>query len=131
MHSTQNTPQYTSSTNKLASVATPINGVVAMGVAGALVTGSVAAASEIRKVREDKADNVQALVKVGKEALGGGLAWAAGAAVAKTVFRSNILGILTMVAVSAGVKYAYDGLTSPKAAAGESVEPAKGKKVSS
>lgn len=100
-------------------------GIVAMGVAGALVTGSVAAATELRK-KENAECRGQTAMKVGKEALGGGIAWATGAAVAKTLFRSNILGIIAMVAVSAGVKYAYDGLTAPKEAEAEKeAAPAK------
>lgn len=97
-------------------------GIVAMGVAGALVTGSVAAATELRK-KENAQCRGQTVMRVGKEALGGGIAWATGAAVAKTLFRSNILGIVAMVAVSAGVKYAYDGLTAPKEAEAEKKTP--------
>lgn len=100
--------------NTIASNVPTAGGIVSMGVAGALVTGSVAAATELRKAG-DAESRTQAAMTVGKEALGGGIAWAAGAAVAKTLFRSNLLGILAMVAVSAGVKYAYDGLTAPKA----------------
>lgn len=102
-----------------------VGGIVAMGVAGALVTGSVAAATELRK-KENAECRAHTAMKVGKEALGGGIAWAAGAAVAKTLFRSNVLGIVAMVAVSAGVKYAYDGLTAPKEAVAEKeAAPAK------
>lgn len=100
-------------------------GIVAMGVAGALMTGSMAAATELRK-NESAECRAQTIMKVGKEALGGGIALAAGAAVAKTLFRSNLLGIVAMVAVSAGVKYAYDGLTAPKEAGAEKeAAPAK------
>lgn len=99
-----------------------VGGIVAMGVAGALVTGSVAAATELRK-KESAECRSQTAMKVGKEALGGGIAWAAGAAVAKTLFRSNLLGIVAMVAVSAGVKYAYDGLTAPKEGVAEKEAP--------
>lgn len=92
-----------------------LNGVVAMGVAGALITGAVAAATAIRDAKTHPEKTGQVVSKVGKEALGGGLAWAAGAAVARTFFRSNVIGILAMVAVSTGVKYAYDGILTPKA----------------
>lgn len=128
MSSTQSTSKNLATT-KVTTAPAPINGIAAMGVAGALVTGSVAAAREFRNTQTDDETKTNALAKVGKEALGGGIAWAAGAAVAKTLFRSNILGIVAMVAVSAGVKYAYDGLLAPKEAKAVEGEPAKAHKT--
>ena len=95
----------------------PVGGVVAMGVAGALITGAVSAAQEIRKVKEGEEDRAQAVSRVAKESLGGGLALATGAVVAKTLFRSTGLGLIAMLAVGAGVKYAYDGFMKPNAEA--------------
>lgn len=88
-------------------VAAP-GGVVAAGVAGALVVASMGAAKAIRKVRAGKKTHTEAANKIAREALGTGIAMAAGAAVAKTLFRSNALGLAAMVAVSIGAKYAYD-----------------------
>lgn len=94
--------------------ASPLNGALAMGIAGALITGSVAAASEFRKVKEAQTSQADALAAVGKEALGGGVAWAAGAVVGNTLFRSNVLSIITTTAVAAGVKYAIDGFAASR-----------------
>ena len=92
----------------------PLNGALAMGLAGALISGSVAAAGEFRKVKENHEARKDAVTVVGREALGGGIAWAAGSVVAKTLFRSNVLSIVAATAVAAGVKYAYDGFVSPQ-----------------
>ena len=104
---------------------TPVScSLVSLGVAGALVNGSVAAADEIRKAREGKEDRAQAVTNVAKEAVGGGLAVAAGAAVARALFRPSLVGAVAMVAVSVGVKYAYNNLMA-KAAAAPVKAPAK------
>ncbi len=111
--------------------ASSINGVMASGVAGALITGAMAAASELRETAGNKEKRREAIGAVAKEGFGGGLAVAAGVAVGKTLFRSNILGLLAMFAVSAGVKYAYDGLTSAGKTEAEPVPavPDKGAKA--
>ena len=89
-----------------------LGGVAAAGVVGAAVTGAVAAARDLRKVKEGEMDKETAIKTVAKEALGGGLAVAAGAAVAKTLFRTSPLGFVAMLAVGVGAKYAYDTYVS-------------------
>lgn len=89
-----------------------IGGLLSAGITGALITGATATASNFRKVQAGSQTRLEALGNVAKEAVGGGLAVAAGTAVARTLFRANPLGLLTMFVVSAGVKYLYDGLTS-------------------
>ncbi len=91
-------------------------GVAVLGVTGALLAGSMAAAQAIRKVKNKELDNAQALSQVAKESLGAGIATAAGAAVGKTLFQSGPLSLAAMIAVSIGVKYAYDELLMPKTA---------------
>ena len=91
-----------------------LGGVVAAGIAGAAVTGTVAAARDLRKVKDGEKDKDEVIKTVAKEALGGGLAVAAGAAVAKAVFRTSPLGFVAMLAVGVGAKYAYDTFVSKK-----------------
>jgi hypothetical protein len=93
-----------------------VDGYVAFGVARALLTATSSVAREIRNVKEHGKDPTQAVVSVAKETIGTSLANVAGAVVGKTLFRSSALGFATMLAVSVGVKYAYDGLTTPKVA---------------
>ena len=89
-----------------------MGGVAAAGIVGAAITGTVAAARDIRKVKNGEKDKEEVIKAVAKEALGGGLAVAAGAAVAKTIFRTNPLGFVAMLAVGVGAKYAYDTYVS-------------------
>ena len=91
-----------------------MGGIVAVGVAGALLTATFSAAKEIRKVRQEGKDSTEAVVSVAKESLGAGLATAAGAMVGRTFFRSSALGVAAMLAARVGVMYAYEGLTAPK-----------------
>lgn len=104
--------------------AAPATGIVAAGLTGAIITGATTAAREIRKVKSGELDRAEAMSTVTKEAIGGGLAVATGAAVGKLLFRSSLLGAITMVAVSVGVTYALDGMKNKK----ETV-PAKVKKA--
>lgn len=95
----------------------PTLGIVSAGVTGAVITGAGSAACEIRKVKNGEIEKSEAVSTVAKNALGGGLAVATGAAVGKLLFRSNILGAAAMVATSVGVLYALNGLKDKKQAA--------------
>lgn len=109
--------------------AIPTGGIVAMGLAGAVITAVAATARGLRELKDGDATRSEVIGEVAKEALGGGLATAAGAAVAGTVFRSNALSLVAMAAVGIGVKYVYDGMVGSacKAVTAESV-PAKASK---
>ena len=101
--------QYTNQAyQSLASSSSSLGGLAATGLAGAVVSGTVAAAKGMREVREGK-DRSEIVRTVARESLGGGLALAAGAFVARSLFRSTPLGFVAMLAVSIGAKYAYDG----------------------
>ncbi len=89
----------------------PAGAVAAMGLAGALIAGSAAAARDMRLVKANEMSGPEAAGDVVKEALGGALATAAGAAAAGTFFRSGPLALAAMAVVGAGVKYLYDGMT--------------------
>ena len=101
-----------------------VEGTIAAGVAGALITGSMTAAREAREKGADKEKRAEFASNVVKESVTGGLAVAVGVAVAKTLFRSNILGIIAMAAVSAGAKYAIDEFAAKK---GPGIRKAAGK----
>ena len=88
----------------------PVSGILAAGMVGAAITATLVAARELREVKQENKDNVEALGNIAKESLGGGIAVAAGAAVAKTFFRSSTLGFAAMLAVGIGTKYAYDAV---------------------
>ncbi|MFZ5812516.1 MAG: hypothetical protein ACOY4F_10775 [Thermodesulfobacteriota bacterium] len=88
----------------------PVGAVTAMGLAGAVIGGTVAAAKDLRQVKEGDMTREAAAGHVLKEAVGTGLATAVGA-VAGTLFRSSFLGLVTMAAVGIGTKYLYDGVT--------------------
>ncbi|NMC49145.1 MAG: magnetosome protein MamC [Desulfovibrio sp.] len=88
----------------------PVGAVTAMGLAGAVIGGTVAAAKDLRQVKEGDMTREAAAGHVLKEAVGTGLATAVGA-VAGTLFRSSVLGLVTMAAVGIGTKYLYDGVT--------------------
>lgn len=88
----------------------PVAGILAAGLTGAVIMGAGSAACEIRKVKDGKVDKTDAAATVAKKSLGGGLAVAAGAAVGKLLFRSNILGATAMIATTVGVLYALNGL---------------------
>ena len=103
-------PQYTNQAYQgMVSNSASLGAVAATGLAGALVGGAVAAAKGAREIKEGK-DKSELVRVVAKEALGSGLALAAGAFVAKSLFRSTPLGFVSMLAVSIGAKYVYDGL---------------------
>lgn len=106
--------------------ALPVGGVVAMGLAGAVITAIGATARGLRDAKTGAKTRSEVIGDVAKEALGGGLATAAGAAVAGAVFRSNALSLAAMAAVGIGVKYAYDGMVgSVCTAAPAEAAPAK------
>ncbi|WP_176636850.1 magnetosome protein MamC [Desulfolutivibrio sulfoxidireducens] len=90
--------------------ALPVGAVTAMGLAGAVIGGTVAAAKDLRQVKEGDMTREAAAGHILKEAVGTGLATAVGA-VAGTFFRSSILGLAAMAAVGIGTKYIYDGVT--------------------
>lgn len=90
----------------------PIGGIMAAGLVGAAITGTIAAARGLREVQDGAKEPSRAVVSIAKEALGGGVALAAGAAVAKTLFHSSRLGFVAMLAVGIGAKYTYDSLTA-------------------
>lgn len=91
-----------------------VEGTVAAGVAGALITGSMAAAREARETGTSKEKRAEFARNVAKESITGGIAVAVGVTVAKTLFRSNLLGLIAMAAVSAGTKYAIDECIAKK-----------------
>ncbi|MDQ7832573.1 MAG: hypothetical protein RDU30_12630 [Desulfovibrionaceae bacterium] len=99
----------------------PVGAITAMGAAGAIIGGTAAAAKDLRQVKEGDMTREAAAGHILKEALGSGLATAAGA-VAGTFFRSGVLGLAAMAVVGVGTKYLYDGV------AGLAAEKAKAAK---
>jgi hypothetical protein len=109
----------------------PVGGIVAMGLAGAVITAVGATARGLRDAKDGAKTRAEVVTDVAREALGGGLATAAGAAVAGTVFRSGALSLAAMAAVGIGVKYVYDGMAaSVCSAAPAEAAPAKPAKKS-
>ncbi len=102
--------QQKTQTYPIRQTALPVGAVTAMGLAGAVIGGTVAAAKDLRQVKEGDMTREAAAGHVLKEAVGTGLATAVGA-VAGTFFRSSLLGLVTMAAVGIGTKYLYDGVT--------------------
>jgi len=96
-------------TYPLRQTALPVGAITAMGAAGAIIGGTAAAAKDLRQVKNGDMTREAAAGHILKEALGSGLATAAGA-VAGTFFRTNILGLAAMAVVGVGTKYLYDGV---------------------
>ncbi|MFK5953430.1 MAG: hypothetical protein QM498_10265 [Desulfobacterium sp.] len=86
-----------------------------VGTVGAIVGGTNAAAKNIRKVNNNEINKETAVKEVFKEAAGVGVAIGAATAVVKTVTpRSNILGIVGIIAVATGTKMLWDSATGKK-----------------
>lgn len=86
-----------------------------VGTVGAIVGGTNAAAKNIRKVNNNEISRETAVKEVFKEAAGVGVAIGAATAVVKTVTpRSNILGIVGIIAVTTGAKMLWDSATGKK-----------------
>ena len=88
----------------------PAGALATMGFAGAVIGGAVAAARDLRRVKDGAMTREHAVGDVVKEAVGSGLATAAGAAAAGTFFRSSALSLAAMAVVGVGTKYLFDGL---------------------
>jgi len=95
----------------------PVGAVATMGLVGALLGGVVTAARDMRDVRAGTMDQGELAGDVLKEALGTGLATAAGTAAGGLFFRNGVLALATMAAVGVGTKYLYDGLVGAARAA--------------
>jgi hypothetical protein len=101
------------------SASTNRNSVVAMGLIGAMVGASAAAAGNIRKVRQGEMNNGEAVSGTVREAAGAGLATAAGAAVADNVGNNTLLSTVVLLAVATGAKYAWNSFMEKDCAAVE------------
>jgi hypothetical protein len=96
-------------TYPLRQTALPVGAITAMGAAGAIIGGTAAAAKDLRQVKSGEMTREAAAGHILKEAVGSGLATAAGA-VAGAFFRSSVLGLAAMAVVGVGTKYLYDGV---------------------
>ena len=86
-----------------------------VGTVGAIVGGTNAAAKNIKKVNNNEISRETAVKEVFKEAAGVGVAIGAATAIVKTVTpRSNILGIVGIIAVATGTKMLWDSATEKK-----------------
>lgn len=108
-------PQNTYTQQRLTNL--PVGAVATMGLVGALLGGVVTAARDMRGVRAGTMDQGELAGDVLKEALGTGLATAAGTAAGGVFFRNGVLALATMAAVGVGTKYLYDGLVGAARAA--------------
>ena len=80
----------------------------AAGSVGAIVGGAVAAARDAGRVSQGEMTKGEAVADVGKEAVGTGLATAAGVAVTGALGITGLLGLVSIVSVSAGAKYLWN-----------------------
>lgn len=80
----------------------------AAGSVGAVVGGSVAAAKDFKRVSNGEMTKGEAAADIGKEAVGTGLATAAGVAVTGLFGLTGLIGIASIVGVSAGAKYVWN-----------------------
>lgn len=86
---------------------------IVMGITGAIVGGTVAAARGIKDVRAKKATRDDVVNTVLKESAGSGLSAAVGtAAVGSFKLTNPILGGLSFAAVTIGTKYLWDHATA-------------------
>ncbi len=82
--------------------------VSASGTVGAVVGGTVAAAKDIKRVRDGVMTKGQAAADIGKESIGTGLSTAAGVAVTGALGIGGLLGLAGVVGVAAGTKYLWN-----------------------
>jgi hypothetical protein len=90
----------------------PVGAIATMGLVGAMLGGVVTAARDMRDVRTGAMTRNEVVGDVLKEAVGTGLATAAGTAAAGAFFRNGALALATMAAVGIGTKYLYDGVVN-------------------
>lgn len=96
-------PVYQPTTRVLVATATG-----ASGALGAVVGGTVATAKDMKRVKEGEMTKTEAAADIGKEAVGTGLATAAGVAVTGLFGIGGLLGIVSIVGVASGTKYLWD-----------------------
>lgn len=84
------------------------NTTLAMGSVGAIVGGTVAAAKNMRRVKDHEITRQEAVKGIVKEAAGAGVATAAAAVVARSVGARGIWSLVAVFAVAAGTKYVWD-----------------------
>lgn len=80
----------------------------ASGAAGAVIGGTVAAARDIGRVRDGEMSKGEAVMDIGKESVGTGLATAAGVAVVGALGIGGFAGLLGIAGVAAGTKYLWN-----------------------
>jgi len=91
--------------------------VVAMGGLAAVVGGSVAAARNMRRVRDGDLNRGEALADTLREAAGTGLAAAAATALVTSIGGpGGFLSLVGVLALGTGAKYLWDSSTAPVAA---------------
>lgn len=90
----------------------PVGAIATMGLVGAMLGGVVTAARDMREVRAGTMTRGEVAGDVLKEAVGTGLATAAGTAAGGAFFRNGFLALGTMAVVGIGTKYLYDGLVN-------------------
>lgn len=82
--------------------------VVATGALGVVVGGTVAAAKDIKRVRDGEMTQTEAVADIGKESVGTGISTATGVAVVGALGVGGFLGLLGIMGVAAGTKYLWD-----------------------
>ncbi len=97
---------------------------LAMGTLGALVGGTMAAAKNIRSVKEGDMAREEAVRGVVREAAGTGLATAAATAVVGTLGITGFAAGVGIVALATGTKYLWDAGTNKMAASEPEAAPA-------
>ncbi|TVM36570.1 magnetosome protein MamC [Oceanidesulfovibrio marinus] len=105
------------------------NRALAVGGAAMIIGAASGLAQGIAQARDGSMTGQQVAVHTAKEALGTGLAVAAGASVASALSMRGTLGIAGMIAVGAAVKYTWDQSMSRdllcKSASAAEEKPAK------
>lgn len=85
---------------------------IAMGITGAIVGGTVAAARGIKDIRDNNAGKNEVVTDVIRESAGSGLSTAIGTAAVGTFKLTNpILGGLSFAAITIGTKCLWDYAT--------------------
>ncbi len=87
---------------------------LAMGAAGAIVGGAVAAARNIDRVKQGRLTREEAVKDVIKESGTTGISTAMATAVVSAVGLTGILSLVGFVSVAVGAKYLADRATSGK-----------------
>ncbi len=92
---------------------------LAMGAAGAIVGGSIAAARNYDRVKKSQITREEAVKDVIKETGGAGLATATATALVSAMGVTGLLSLASMVVFTAGAKYMADKFLDARTACGQ------------